>query len=99
MQNRNPFLNDMSRMAGDVMGLAKGMRDEVEGMVRARLDDYLAREGLVSRDDVDVLHERIALLEKKLEELQQQMADSQKLAKKPSTRSRSTSKKQENSDS
>ncbi len=99
MQNRNPFLNDMSRMAGDVMGLAKGMRDEVEGMVRARLDDYLAREGLVSRDDVDVLHERIALLEKKLEELQQQMADSQKSAKKPSTRSRSTSKKQENSDS
>ena len=82
MQNRNPFLNDMSRMAGDVMGLAKGMRDEVEGMVRARLDDYLAREGLVSRDDVDVLHERIALLEKKLEELQQQMADSQKSAKK-----------------
>ncbi|HCJ61152.1 MAG TPA: hypothetical protein DHV49_00385 [Alphaproteobacteria bacterium] len=99
MQNRNPFLNDMSRMAGDVMGLAKGMRDEVEGMVRARLDDYLAREGLVSRDDVDVLHERIALLEKKLEELQQQMADSQKSAKKPSTRSRSTSKEQENSDS
>ncbi|HCY48549.1 MAG TPA: hypothetical protein DHV03_07680 [Alphaproteobacteria bacterium] len=99
MQNRNPFLNDMSRMAGDVMGLAKGMRDEVEGMVRARLDDYLAREGLVSRDDVDVLHERIALLEKKLEELQQQMADSQKSAKKPSTRSRPTSKKQENSDS
>jgi hypothetical protein len=30
MQNRNPFFDDMSRMAGDVMGLAKGMRDEVE---------------------------------------------------------------------
>ncbi len=98
MQNRNPFFDDMSRMAGDVMGLAKGMRDEVEGMVRARLDDYLAREGLVTRDDVDVLHQRIELLEGKIEELQKQLADSQKTTKKPAARTKSAPKKQVDSE-
>ncbi len=77
MQNRNPFLDDMSKLAGDMLGLAKGMRDEVDQMIKAKFDEYLAAEGLVSREDVSVLHARIDVLEQKLAEFESRLADSQ----------------------
>jgi len=80
MQSQNRLLDDLARLAGGALGVASGMRGEVEARFREQLERLLAQMDLVTREDFEVvralaikareeqesLAERVAALEAQL---------------------------------
>lgn len=55
MQSQNKILDDMARVASSAMGVAAGMRSEVEARIREQLERLLAQMDLVSREEFEVM--------------------------------------------
>lgn len=53
MQINNRFIDDLARVAAGALGVASGVRDEVEALIRARFERYLADLSLVTRDEFE----------------------------------------------
>lgn len=80
MQTDNRLIDDITRLAAGAAGVAASMREEVELLVRQRLERLLAGMELVSRDEFEAvkamaakargeqeaLAERLALVERRL---------------------------------
>ena len=81
MQTTHRFFDDLARVAGGATSVAAGIKDEVEGRVRQRLERILDDMDLVDRDSFEAvkamaaearaenqrLAKRIAALEAKLD--------------------------------
>jgi len=80
MQTRNKFLDDMSQLMTNAMGVAQGAKDEAENAMKSFVDRWLADRDFVTREEFDAvramaqkareeneaLKTRIAALEEKL---------------------------------
>jgi BMFP domain-containing protein YqiC len=55
MQTDNPFLDGMARLFTDATGAANGLRNEVESIVRQRMERLVADMNLVSRDEFETV--------------------------------------------
>ena len=55
MQSENRILDDIARVASSAMGVAAGMREEVEARIREQLERLLAQMDLVPRDEFDAV--------------------------------------------
>lgn len=53
MQINNRFIDDLARVAAGALGVASGVRDEVESLLRARFERYLADLALVTREEFE----------------------------------------------
>jgi len=53
MQINNRFIDDLARVAAGALGVASGVRDEVESLLRARFERYLADLSLVTREEFE----------------------------------------------
>lgn len=60
MSDRPRFFEDLAGVAGGAMSALAGLREETEAMLRARLDDVMARLDLVRRDEVEAVKEMAA---------------------------------------
>lgn len=58
--NRPKFLDDLAGVAGGALSALTGVRDEVEQLVRARIDEALRTMRLVRRDEFDATVELAA---------------------------------------
>ena len=81
MQSQNRLLDDLARVASGALGVAAGMREEVEARLRDQFERVLARMELVTREEFEavramaikareeqeVLSERVAALERLVE--------------------------------
>ena len=74
MQTRNPLLNDLAKVAGAALGVAGGMKDELEGQIRSRLDRILAQMDLVTREEFEAAREMAAKARDEQEDLRQEIA-------------------------
>ncbi|MHA1601358.1 MAG: accessory factor UbiK family protein [Alphaproteobacteria bacterium] len=77
MQTQNRLLDDLARVATGALGVAAGMRGEIEARLRDQFERVLSRMDLVTREEFDAvkamaakarteqeaLHERLAALE------------------------------------
>jgi BMFP domain-containing protein YqiC len=77
MQTQNKLLDDLARVASGALGVASGMREEVEARLRDQFERVLARMELVTREEFEavramavkareeqeLLNERVAALE------------------------------------
>ena len=77
MQTQNRLLDDLARVATGALGVAAGMRGEIEARLREQFERILSRMDLVTREEFDAvkamaakarteqeaLHERLAALE------------------------------------
>lgn len=77
MQTQNRLLDDLARVATGALGVAAGMRGEIEARLRDQFERILSRMELVTREEFDavkamaakaraeqeLLHERLAALE------------------------------------
>ena len=91
MQSQSRLLEDLARVASSAMGVAAGMRDEVEGRLREQFERILERMDLVSREEFEAVK---AMAQKAREEqltLSERIADLEAAAAKPKAR-RSTAK-------
>ncbi|MBK5933803.1 BMFP domain-containing protein YqiC [Rhodovulum imhoffii] len=55
MQTRNKFLDDMSQLMTNAMGVAQGARDEAETAIKSILDRWLAERDFVTREEFDAV--------------------------------------------
>lgn len=60
MTERPRFFDDLAGVAGGAFSAMAGLRDEVEGMVRARADETIRRFDLVKREELEAVHEMAA---------------------------------------
>ena len=55
MQTRNKFMEDMSQLMTNAMGVAQGAKDEAETAMRSLMDRWLADRDFVTRDEFDAV--------------------------------------------
>ncbi len=55
MQSRNKFLDDLSQLMTNAMGVAQGARSEAETAFRGMIDRWLADRDLVTREEFDAV--------------------------------------------
>ncbi|MFA7428861.1 MAG: accessory factor UbiK family protein [Rhodospirillaceae bacterium] len=55
MQTQNRLFDDLARVAGGALGALTGLRDEIELLVRQRMERALAEMDLVPRDEFDAV--------------------------------------------
>lgn len=53
MQSRNKFLDDMSQLMTNAMGVAQGAREEAETAMKSMMDRWLADRDFVTREEFD----------------------------------------------
>ena len=101
MQTKGRIFDDIARVANGAAGTFSGMRREVEGIVKSRMERMLSDMDLVTRDEFDTvkdvaaqarleqeaLAERVAALEAEVSRLRQGGAPS-KTAKAPQKKAR-----------
>lgn len=74
MTEQTSFRDDLGRMAGGLFSLAVGARDEIESLVRARVDDTIRRLGLVRREEFDAAMDLAAAARSETEALAARVA-------------------------
>ena len=55
MQTRNKFVDDMSQLMTNAMGVAQGARDEAENAMKSLMDRWLADRDFVTREEFDAV--------------------------------------------
>ena len=60
MSDRPKFFDDLAGMAGGALSALAGVREEMEAMARAQMDEALRRLDLVRRDEVEAVRELAA---------------------------------------
>lgn len=55
MQTRNRFLDDMSQLMTNAMGVAQGAKSEAENAMKSMMDRWLADRDFVTRDEFDAV--------------------------------------------
>lgn len=67
MQTRNKFVDDISQLMTNAMGVAQGARDEAETAMKGMIDRWLADRDFVTREEFDAVR---AMAQKAREENQ-----------------------------
>jgi BMFP domain-containing protein YqiC len=60
MSDRPRFFDDLAGVAGGAFSALAGIREELEAMIRARLDETIRRFELVRRDELEAVQELAA---------------------------------------
>ncbi|MGH1466270.1 MAG: accessory factor UbiK family protein [Cognatishimia sp.] len=53
MQTRNKFMDDISQMMTNAMGVAQGAKDEADNALKSWMDRWLAERDFVTREEFD----------------------------------------------
>ena len=83
MQTRNRIFDDVAKVANSAAGTLAGLKGEVEGLVRGRIESLISELDLVTREDFDTamaiavkareeqekLEKKVAALEKEVKSL------------------------------
>ena len=77
MQTRNPFIDDLTKMANGAMGALTGVKDEVEARVRDQIAKILDGMDIPRRDEFEAVKAMAAKAREENEELKKQIADLQ----------------------
>lgn len=82
MQSRNAFMDDISKMAQGVAGMAQAANDEAKAMFRSVTERVVADADLAKREEVEALKtlartalERAEALEKRVAALEAKLGD------------------------
>lgn len=87
MQTTGRFFDDIARVASGAAGALSGVRDEVEALVKHRMERILADMDLVPRDEFEAVKEVAATARAEQEKLEKRIAALEAtLAEKPSPR-------------
>ncbi len=55
MQTRNKFVDDLSQLMTNAMGVAQGAKDEAETAMKGMIDRWLADRDFVTREEFDAV--------------------------------------------
>jgi len=77
MQTRNPFIDDITKLANGAMGALTGVKDEVETRVRDQIAKILDGMDIPRREEFDVVKAMAAKAREENEALKQQLVELQ----------------------
>lgn len=83
VQTDNKFLDDLAKLATGAAGTLHGVRQEIEGMVRQRLERVLDDLDLVTREEFDVVKDMAAVARAENEALKERLDKLEKAAARP----------------
>lgn len=69
MQSRNPFIDDLAKLMRSAAGMAQGAKEEMDTIFSSMVDRWLGERNLVSRDEFDILKQRVDELQRENQEL------------------------------
>jgi BMFP domain-containing protein YqiC len=75
MQINNRFIDDLARVASGALGVAAGVRDEVEALLRARFERYLTDLSLVTREEFEAARDLAVRARENEEKLAARLAE------------------------
>jgi BMFP domain-containing protein YqiC len=75
MQTRNRLLDDLAKVANSAVGTVTGMKDEVEQMIRHRVENFIGGMNLVTREEFDVVQAMIVKSREEQEKLNIRIAE------------------------
>ena len=67
---KSKFLSDFSNIAQGAFSTVNAIKEELDVMVRSRIERVLTSKGLVTKEENDVVIARINLLDKKIDGLE-----------------------------
>jgi len=73
MQTDNRFLDDMAKLATSALGSVQGAREEIEGLMKRRLERFLSELDVVPRDEFEATKALVLKLEKEVSDLRAQL--------------------------
>jgi BMFP domain-containing protein YqiC len=87
MQTQNRIFDDLAKMAGGALSALTSLKDEIEAMIRDRLERYMADANFVRRDEFEAVKAMAALARSEQEKLEVRLValEKQLTAKKKST--------------
>lgn len=65
----NAFVDDLAKLATSAAGLAKGAKDEVETILRSRIERWLAERDFVTREEHEAVKEMARIAREENERL------------------------------
>ena len=74
MQSQNRVLDDLARVASGALGVAAGLREEVEARLREQFERTLSRMDLVTREEFEVAHAMAAKAREEQEAMAERLA-------------------------
>ena len=74
MQTSNKLLDDLAKMANGAASAVTGVKGDIEGMARRRLEKLLNEQNLVSRDEFEAIKEVAANARMAQEKLEKRLA-------------------------
>lgn len=97
MQIENRFLDDIARVANGAIGALSGLREEVESLVKQRVERFLADMDLVTREEFEAVKAVAAKARTEQEALETRLAALEagpaKRARKPAAKTKTAKKK------
>ena len=85
MQSRNRFLDDMSQLMTNAMGVAQGARSEAENAMKGLIDRWLADRDFVTREEFDAVRAMALKAREENEALKARLAALEAAAPLPNT--------------
>ena len=77
MQTRNPFIDDLTKMANGAMGALTGVKDEMEARFRDQIAKILDGMDIPRREEFETVKAMAAKAREENEELKKQIAELQ----------------------
>lgn len=74
MQVENRFLDDLARVANGAIGALSGVREEIEALVKQRMERFLADMDLVTREEFEAVKDVAAKARTEQEALEARVA-------------------------
>ena len=82
MQSQNRIFDDIARVAGGALGALSSLKDEIEAMIRDRMERFMADGNFVRREEFDVVRAMAAEARAEQERLAARVAELEAALKK-----------------
>lgn len=92
MQTQNKLFDDLARVANGAVSTVMSMKDEIDALVRQRLERYLSTVDLVTREEFNVVKAMATKARTENEVLEARIAALEAAAVKPKTKRTTASK-------
>ena len=75
MAKKNQFFDDVAKVAGGALSAVGGVKEEMEALVRQRVEKFINDQNLVNREEFDVIKEMLSEIQKEQANLNKKITD------------------------
>ena len=79
MQSQKRIFDDIAHVAGGALGAISGLKQEIEALIRDRVERFMANGNFVNRDEFDAVKEMAATARAEQERLTTRVGELEKL--------------------